>query len=429
MRRLLLALVGLSWSRCVLSSCEVDGRGGLAAVYEDISQASCLLQSSGRALLTTRQADKRRRGAVEGPFAERKHCNGIDDSGFSKCYPDLMFVGVSKCGTTSIVAYMSAHPQVIMQTWEEGKYGWTVNNSAKGDALTDQFMIGDDKNLVWESRVFDNHLKSNAQLQGLNWATAPQVPNADVGKYLQLHYTPNYFYFPDTPFHIADVYPNAHSIKYFVILRDPVKRAVSSWKFHRAVTWESRSFQQVVEDGISERQTLEVCYAAELAKKPASWGARVVEELPVERQRQVLNSCFWGLPDSHDRTGPMDFFHAHVDMGIYVDQLRRWCSILGRENLFVLSLEEWVQDPEAWYTDLAAFAGYEAVGPEGFRDRAELERVLSKKYNDGGAVVAPGAPKPEEPSAELKRRLAEFYAPYSEELFSFVGRRMWNASE
>lgn len=340
----------------------------------------------------------------------------------AQCYPDLMFVGESKCGSTSIAAYMLAHPQVILQTKDHGLSGWEVNSSVPISVQD----LGD-KKVSWEAHVFDKHRASNSMLEVENWNTVPLVPAGEVGNYLQMHYTPNYIYYPDTPFHILDLYPNARSIKYFAILREPVERAVSSWKFHH-VTAEVRSFDKAVNAGISQRRALEACYAKSL-KTEADSSAAFVEDLPVEKQRSVVNKCFWGTPGTHDETLPPEtwitLMHAHVDKGIYVDQLRRWFSLLGRENFFVFSLEEWIKDPQGIYMQLSDFAGYEAIGPNGFRDAEAMAEVLSHQYNDGAGLPEVKVP---EPSDEMREKLRKFYEPYNEALFELLGRRLWNTT-
>lgn len=409
------------------TECRLDEKGNLDASCEDNGDmvGLGLLQSSERVLLSHRRGTKKPK---ESPFSDRKHCHEVgndDDRAVSKCLPDIMFLGVSKCGSTSIVAYMLAHPQIIMQTFREGAYGWSVNGTVDGQMRAKETRLTLDKNFFWESHVFDKHLATDLDLENINWKTAPNVPSQDVGRYLQMHYTPNYFYFPDTPFHIADIYPNAREIKYFVILREPVSRAVSSWKFHTATTMETRSFKKVLEDGFNQRRSLESCYAKKVGNLTP-----LVSELPAAQQRVIIDTCFWGSKRTHDTTLPMEtpltLMHAHVDKGIYVDQLRRWHSIVGKENVFVFSLEEWIAQPRAMYDQIAEFAGYTVIGTDGFKNEHEVDRVLSKQYNDGGAAENLfGVPEPAEPNPELKQQLAKFYEPYTEELFELVGRRLW----
>lgn len=366
------------------------------------------------------ERERQRRTSYAGAFTDRKVCPHRL-GGYVQCYPDLMVIGASKCATSSIVAYMLAHPQVIMQTMDSGKSGWSNAPSVT--------VPGFNKSMVLEAHVFDTHTTPDWVIKHSNWVTAPWVPSAKAGDYLQLHYTPNYIYHPSTPFHVLDIYPNAKSIKYIVVVREPVKRAISGWKYHQALTGDLRSFSRVVDDGVAQRRALEKCYAEALQRKgePA---VKFVEDLAVNDLRQTMNSCFWGRHDTHDRTintgVPVALLHAHVDKGVYADQLRRWFRILGRENFLVFSLEEWSADNEGMYAKVAAFSGYAPIGRHGFKNQAELHEVLQQRYNEGGGSAFHR--EPPEPDVQVKRRLAEFYEPYNEQLFELVGRRLWNVT-
>lgn len=397
-----------------------------ACVAGGASSAVCGAEPTGHLALLQRGHRGRRAardagrdgGGSAGPFDGRKVCHQVaPGTPVSQCLPDLMLIGNSKCGSTSIAAYLLSNPQIIMQTADHGRYGREVSRATREEGA---------KVVEWESHVFDTHGLSDDDVMEENWATAPFVPTSEVGDHLQLHYRPNYFYYPDVPFRIADLYSNARSIKYVAILREPVAHAVSSWKFH---IWDTRSFAEVVDQGIAQRQALELCESQALAGLASSVRGRALhaEDLPPEPQRQIMNSCFWGRPDTHDTSTPADSFMglmgAHVDKGVYVSALRRWFSVLGRESFFVFSLEEWTADAVGIYRSLADFAGFEAVGPHGFASVSELQEVLSHTYNDGPLVE--GVPERPEPSEEDKARLAEFYRPYNEELFELLGRRLW----
>jgi len=419
------ALVHLAFATGTLDiahgeECLIDGN----CASQGGSSLALLQQSVGRRLLSARHnvAGEELEGSVvvkphSGPFASRKHCYSVKvgplDTHMSKCYPDLMLVGTSKSGSTSIAAYMLAHPQVIMQSSTGGLYDIPLAEQALHN-----------KDPLWESDIFDRHFDSDAKVMYANSATTPAVPTDRVGESLLLQYRPSYFYNPDVPFRIARLLPNARSIKFVSVIREPAARAMSGYEYHRFMDW--RTFKQVLNDGFSQRHRLEACYAAELAKASGADPPRKhVDELPPDRHWDVVNRCFWERKDTHDRTAPegsfFDLMHAHVDKGVYIDQVRRWYSLFGKENVFVFSIEEWSKDPVGMYQKLADFAGYEAVGPNGFSSLAELNATLSVQYNDGDIVPLP----PAEKSKEDRERLAEFYKPYDKELFALLGRRLW----
>mmetsp|Transcript_148814 Transcript_148814/g.370811 ORF Transcript_148814/g.370811 Transcript_148814/m.370811 type:complete len:422 (+) Transcript_148814:86-1351(+) len=417
MYHFVLAIGVLSWFvNGQVATCGLGEYGAVQSDCEDAMDASlALLQGQSRALLAARGSRLDRTANAAAPFLQRKVCHDVEtsDASMAQCYPDVMLIGAAKAGSTSIATYMMEHPQVIIQSQDGGSFSV---NETHGEVIAG-------KVIDWEARVFDRHLTPDSDLMEANWATAPKVPVDQVGNYLQLHYSPSYIYFPDTPFHVADLYPNAKAIKYIAILREPVARAVSHWKFHRVKT-EHRSFEQSVEQGISQRRALEACYA-EALRRESKASVMYVEDLPAATQRKIVNECFWGKPQCHDTTDP-SLCHATVDKGVYVDQLRRWFSLFGRDNFFVFSLEEWAQDPMGMYLKLADFAGYSAIGPGGFKDAAEMKEVLSREYNDGDELALEKFVP--EPSDEMKEKLREFYEPYDEALFELLGRRLWNTT-
>merc|ERR1719401_2217851 len=98
-----------------------------------------------------------------------------------------------------------------------------------------------------------------------------------------------------------------------------------------------------------QRRKLEECYNTELSSM-ATAGRRVLHpsELSASEQRRVTDRCFWDAPDTHERWlqgTSRELLEAHVDKGIWIDQVRRWFSLFGRDRLFLFSLEEWDKDP------------------------------------------------------------------------------------
>mmetsp|Transcript_37147 Transcript_37147/g.81064 ORF Transcript_37147/g.81064 Transcript_37147/m.81064 type:complete len:399 (-) Transcript_37147:128-1324(-) len=364
------------------------------------------------------------RAVAEGPFTDRKVCEDRD-SGNVQCYPDLMFVGESKAGTTSISTYLWQHPQVIMQSRN-------LSLSFKNHPNH-----GGEKETELEVHMFDMHSLPGPKLKAMHWSTTPMIPEEKMGDFLQMHYTPNYFYCPDAPFQILDVYPNARSIKYFVMLRNPTERAISAWKFHAeppvlGMPKDKRTFKEVVDEGISQRLALEACYTKELTEESQKLSfvaeqsppPSFVTDLPIPSQREVINKCFWNGEGTHDTSSPLVMFrlmHSHVDKGIYLDALQRWSSVLGGLGQFhIFSLEGWVADPYGSFMNITRHAGIEAVGANGFSSEQQLQQVLDQVWNEG-----PPPSKLLTVHDEDVARLNAFYAPYTEDLFKFLGQRLW----
>lgn len=133
-----------------------------------------------------------------------------------RCLPNVFLIGSSKAGTTSLVLYLSKLPNVYFSFREE--------TSQKDNS---------------EQHRFDraSYPYSNKEVElAHEWASRPLVtdPNAVV-----IHYTPQYLYSPNVPYEIRDfiklVLKKAsvrnYDVKFVMLLRDPVDRAMSSYWF------------------------------------------------------------------------------------------------------------------------------------------------------------------------------------------------------
>jgi hypothetical protein len=59
-------------------------------------------------------------------------------------------------------------------------------------------------------------------------ASSPKVPHVNS---TIIHYTPQYLYAPSVPYDVREFYPNRDELKFLILLRDPVQRALSSYWF------------------------------------------------------------------------------------------------------------------------------------------------------------------------------------------------------
>lgn len=59
-------------------------------------------------------------------------------------------------------------------------------------------------------------------------ASSPQVTTLD---HSIIHYTPHYIYAPSVAYSVRNFYPNRNQLKFLILVRDPVQRALSSYWF------------------------------------------------------------------------------------------------------------------------------------------------------------------------------------------------------
>ena len=134
----------------------------------------------------------------------RSFCAAKSSVAFSRCAADLdhlavpscpeaLIVGAPKCGTTSMAAWLSAHPQIYMHPRKELHF----------------FDGRWDRGADWYKCQFPVFMRGNASV-------------------VRMEATPNYLQIPEVPARVAQLMPSA---KIIVILRHPLERALS-WCHH-----------------------------------------------------------------------------------------------------------------------------------------------------------------------------------------------------
>jgi hypothetical protein len=137
-------------------------------------------------------------------------CNQLDTSAL-QCLPNVILIGASKCGTTSLVDFLARHDYIRFVARR-------IHNA--------------DKHM--EVHRFDRNTYGMAIQQvelADEWASSPIVSSENV---TVVHYTPHYLYAPTVPYDMRRFYPHYQSLKFVAILRDPVARAWSSYWFHNS---------------------------------------------------------------------------------------------------------------------------------------------------------------------------------------------------
>ena len=183
--------------------------------------------------------------------------------------PTFLIAGAMKAGTTSLAQLLTRHPDIGMASAKELHY-------------------------------FDRR-----EMPALDWYTARFAHVAD--RKARFEATPNYIYLPHAAERIARDLPA--SVRFLVVLRDPVDRAYSQYWHGRRVGAIAVSFE---------------------------------DALRLEPVRLGEGTHAWG---------------SLVDRGRYVGQLRRFAERVGRERLLVLLFEELVAAPAAVADRVAGFVG------------------------------------------------------------------------
>ncbi|MDJ1170873.1 sulfotransferase domain-containing protein [Roseofilum sp. BLCC_M154] len=181
---------------------------------------------------------------------------------------DYLIIGAQKSGTTSLYHHLIEHPGIGSAT---------------------------EKELHFFSLHFD---------RGVSWYEA-QFPQPGM----RGEASPYYLYHPLAPQRVHQCYPN---VKLIVLLRDPVKRAISH--YYHEVRWgfETLGLEEAI---ASEPQRLQ----GEVAKIQA-------------------NPLYHSFNHRH---------YSYLDRGLYLDQLLRWYEYFPSEQFLILLAEDFYSHPQA----------------------------------------------------------------------------------
>ena len=133
------------------------------------------------------------------------------------CLPNVFLIGASKCGTTSLSDYLIGHPLI---------------------KFVRRRLIDIDTHR--EVHRFDryNYRYSIKKIELLDeWGSTPLVTDSSA---IVIHYTPHYLYAPTVPFELKEFYPSYEKLKFIVMLRNPVDRALSSYWFQNSKLFNQR---------------------------------------------------------------------------------------------------------------------------------------------------------------------------------------------
>jgi hypothetical protein len=211
--------------------------------------------------------------------------------------PDLLIVGASRCGTTSLHRALLTHPGTVPPILRKGVHYFDV---AYGRGRT------------W--------YRSHFPLR----ATAVRRTAGVRGGPVCFESSGYYMFHPQAPERLARDLPG---VRLVVMLRDPVERAFSAFKHEHA-----RGFEHV--DSFEEALDLEA------------------ERLEGEVEKITADPAYISLAHRHQ---------AYVARGHYADQLRVLVDLVGSERVHILFSEDFFATPEAEYERLLAFLGLPVV--------------------------------------------------------------------
>jgi hypothetical protein len=243
-------------------------------------------------------------------------------SAWARALPDFLLIGAQKSGTTSLYAYLTAHPDVRPARHKEVHY-FDLGSRAWAE-------LGEG----WYRSMFP----LRAQLAVERRRASRPVLTGEASPY--------YLFHPVAPQRAAALVPRARLL---VIVRDPVERAWSHYRHEVA----------------AGRETLD--FADALDAEP-------------ERLAGADDDIRNGIDSTAARNHRLC---SYVGRGRYAEQLRAWLAYYPREQLHVMVAEDMFAAPEAAWRSAVAFLGLAPAAPPPFdvHNRGSADHDLGMDAN------------------------------------------------
>lgn len=264
--------------------------------------------------------------------------------------PDFLIVGAQKAGTTSLYAYLRQHPTIVGAVPKEVHFFDLEENYEKGAA--------------WYESAF----RAGFSL---------------FGKRLFFEATPSYLYHKQAAERIFQYRPD---LKIIVLLREPAERAYSSWNMYRDFRESEKNAPALIAKSYVQGQENNLQQELFAAESFPTFAEAVESELKKMRE-----------------TAPPEE-PSFVRRGIYVQQIKRFAELFGREKILVLGFRDLTGDnKKATLNRILEFIGLPPADWSFLRE----EKKNVRQY-------------PAPMDAETRACLDAFYAPYNEQLFDYL---------
>ena len=194
--------------------------------------------------------------------------------------------------------------------------------------------------------------------RGIDWYLAHFPSITDRPDFLTGEATPNYLRFPQVAQRIKDTFPQT---KIILLLRNPVDRAIS-WHYHKLNT------------GLTK-----------LDLKTAI--IKEIDRLATVSEAEITNTGFYN-PDN-------------IMSSLYIYKIRPWIETLGREQFLILKSEDFYLNPLENMVQVFQFLNLPNCPLNNY-----------PKVNAGAY---------DKVDSEIRKTLAEYFAPYNQQLESYLG--------
>ena len=210
-------------------------------------------------------------------------------------FPEVFLIGASKCGTSSMAAHLSSHPDCLPPFYKEPHYF-----NSGGIRSTRLY-------------VYRAHFPTAAYRQLKQLVVGRKAWAAD--------FTPTYYDHPHAPRRISETLGS--EVKLIMMVRNPADRAFSQYRFQKGLGNErEESFERALE--------LEASRVAG------------------EAEKQLADESYFSRALNH---------FGYVTRGMYLPYIKNWHKYFKRSQLLIVRFEDFRASPQAAFDDVCDFIG------------------------------------------------------------------------
>jgi len=209
--------------------------------------------------------------------------------------PDVLLIGASKCGTSSMAAQLSSHPDCMPPFFKEVRY------------------FDSSRIPVTDLATYRAHFPSAAHRRARELLSGRRAWTAD--------FSPTYFDHPHAPRRVFEVL--GPDVRLILMLRNPIDRAFSQYRFQRG-------FGNEREEHFEKALELEASRVAD------------------EAEKQLADEAYF--------SNPLNQF-GYVARGLYLQYLKRWHHYFDPSQLLIVRFEDFKRAPQPVFDEVCDFLG------------------------------------------------------------------------
>lgn len=200
-----------------------------------------------------------------------------------------------------------------------------------------------------------------------------------------IEYSPNYFVLDHVPEVLKSEFK--YKLKFIVSLRDPISRAISSWRFKASeglklaearrkrheTEFPDDFFNITMKLGIAQAKCVSDCY-----------------EKTKDMKKCSITACRAINDKRGDGRNGRYSYYAHVVKSLYAYQFLMWFEYFPKSSFFIFTIEQYRKNPVGVTEAILNFMGlplYDPEGKFGFKNKETLLNVLSLIMNETPTAI------------------------------------------